>query len=444
MNHAERAARLGYYAHGLYRAGLGDGVSLSVDERQALPIFVHEYWHYLQDITTVVGVPLFQIQQSLLALFSKTLIPAGQGVSAGSSILTRDEQQQLRERLRIRDEITGDAGPRNSLKTNVQWSKVREINDSIITVDLHSNGFVNGPEQFRLGTLAIEESTAYLVELHFATLLGSQTEAPEFPYRVLERIVEHRLRERLPPLFVACLGTLALLGASPYREFFRVLGIFAQALSQTTEHATALEITVTDARSRLSSLVDQALPALEEIVKINEKRGMSDAAVQHIVSERRRALEARLSDPIFEIRPLLNDQSLESAMRHLTNLMSEYVPCDLSLRADPITGEPARIVTFQYPRVDELGFELSQYIRSYDAQQKYVLAHLNGDVFVSSDKVEKPGCAFVDSCVHPLKSENENQCRQYPWLHIHSKLPGCWYTSGVLATMGTVKIKKSQ
>ena len=42
-------------------------------------IFAHEYWHYLQNVTTPAGVDSLRIDHALTALFSKTMSPLVRG-----------------------------------------------------------------------------------------------------------------------------------------------------------------------------------------------------------------------------------------------------------------------------------------------------------------------------------------------------------------------------
>ena len=55
-----------------------------------MPIYIHEYWHYLQNTTTIAGFYSFALSQQLMALFSHTGRSPTTGESSGSAALTRD------------------------------------------------------------------------------------------------------------------------------------------------------------------------------------------------------------------------------------------------------------------------------------------------------------------------------------------------------------------
>lgn len=55
------------------------------NDPEALSVLVHEYWHYLQNLTTVSGFISLVLQQNITSAFSETLSVAGDGSSVGSA-----------------------------------------------------------------------------------------------------------------------------------------------------------------------------------------------------------------------------------------------------------------------------------------------------------------------------------------------------------------------
>jgi hypothetical protein len=54
------------------------------DDPEGLSVLLLEYWHYLQNLTTVAGFISLLLQQDFVATFSETLYDAADGTSVGS------------------------------------------------------------------------------------------------------------------------------------------------------------------------------------------------------------------------------------------------------------------------------------------------------------------------------------------------------------------------
>jgi hypothetical protein len=124
-------------------------------------------------------------------------------------------------------------------------------------------------------------------------------------------------------------------------------------------------------------------------------------------------------------------------MSHIMDIRDQLIPCDFLFGKG--TQEQ---VSFRAPHKDKLGFDLSQYINSFGAQQSFVISHVKKGILVPTDVAAPFACPYHTSCDHPLKNENEDYCRRSPWMHIHSATTGCWYTNGVNATLGHVRLTR--
>src|SRR4051794_3268904 len=65
-------------------------LELLPDDPDALAVLIHEYWHYLQNLTTIAGFISFVLQQDFVSSFSSTVSPAGDGTSLGTDALGDD------------------------------------------------------------------------------------------------------------------------------------------------------------------------------------------------------------------------------------------------------------------------------------------------------------------------------------------------------------------
>jgi len=91
-----------------------NAVDPSLDDAH-LHVFIHEYWHYLQNVTTVSGFKCFAFTQHLLPPFSKSLLSAGDGTSAGSTVLSLEERAKMATLLALWRDLDGHEGPSDQL-----------------------------------------------------------------------------------------------------------------------------------------------------------------------------------------------------------------------------------------------------------------------------------------------------------------------------------------
>lgn len=399
-------------------------------------VFVHEYWHYLQNISTLHGLKSFEITQQLVPLFSATM--QKDGTSRGSEHLSKEQKTRIVDFLRYRAVIDGDVGPDHD---NDIRGEVVEIDDDLVIFETRWPGrHTRGQLDLRLGARAIKESVAHLVESHAATLLGSPgPNAPEFPYSILTRLSAFLTGLDLHPLSIAALGTLALLTHDPARTFcqaaiaYRMRSRTPEAIDEACLSAIADEFAVPALRESLAIVRTADLPSIKAI---HVTHGTSEKAVAFIVDETQRALERRVADPLFDIRNLIRLTPGADPILSLIEMMkTDFVPCDMEFGG--------HIHSFRPEAEDEHGLDLSQYLRSFQAQQEFMMVHVKatGDGFAPSSAVPAR-CSFHRCCTHPNRTERFEHCARAPWLQYRDASVGCWYVNGVAATIGPHEITK--
>jgi hypothetical protein len=102
-----------------------------------------------------------------------------------------------------------------------------------------------------------------------------------------------------------------------------------------------------------------------------------------------------------------------------------------------------RIHSFRPAKEDEHGLDLSQYLRSFQAQQEFMMRHVNpaGDGFRPSAGL-RAGCPFLRCCSHLNRDQFPENCSREPWMQYSQAAVGCWYANGVAATVGRHTVKK--
>ena len=410
-------------------------------EDEKFAIFVHEYWHYLQNTTTPAGFDSFRLTQGLLWLFSQTMDPSANGVSLGSPTL-RDEHKELTTKTAQRRALLqGKPGPEGRLGSDEITGRVLAVQaDGTITVEIEKHGHrIPGSQQFRLGSHAIDESIAHLVEGIVRRTIGIHEErTPEFPYRVLERVVAYFCgSETEPPAVVAGLGTLLLMTDGPGHYLHRIVGAYAKHRSNGLEPFVALRAVAVSELPSIKTHVQRVGEIVDEIDKMHLRRGTSERAIAYLCAQYRRSFARRVTDPLFDIAPLLVDTLDQTALlNHFKSLYKEFPPCDFVIEEPDESGAAVRtLVSAQPADLDEKGLDISQYLRSFQAQQEFMLAHLRSDGFCPSASVRLK-CPYFETCEHPLRSADMEVCKSAPWEHTRRDAPGCWFTNGVWATLG--------
>ncbi len=248
---------VGSYAPNRFLIVLEEGAALLTEaasglqlDRAHAPTFEHEYWHFLQNVTTLAGFKSFAFSQQFLPLFSRTLAPDGS--SKGSLALTDAEREDLQVLLKLLDAFEGDVGPED------EPDDVVVIQAGTMDAGLTLRGrtapsevaklrlllrFQTGEErqiEMRLGSCAIEESVAAIVEHEVADALGIPPDPlPEFPYRVVQRVVEYAVGHSVARRIQAALGTLSLMSVHPGPALLRVTQSYRAALDSGLDSAKA-------------------------------------------------------------------------------------------------------------------------------------------------------------------------------------------------------------
>lgn len=305
----------------------------------------------------------------------------------------------------------------------------------------------SGTQSYVLGSFAIEESVASLVErLVMETVGATPGTPPAFPYQTLEHVVNYARSGHVdPPEIIAGLGTLLLMTDGPHLHVRRILERYADLCSNGATSLDALYTVAVEEEPRIKRHAESLVQVIEEIVKMHESRGMSDRAAQLLAQQYQRALSHRTKDALFELAPWLQGHppSQETLFAHFHRLYELFPPCDFIIdEPDPHGGSPKRtLVAFGKPLVDEAGFDRSQYLRSFQAEIEHMRFHEIRSEFLPTGLTQKK-CPYFEVCTHPFKTTEAEVCEKHPWKHVNKLEDACWYSSGVAATLGLVTIRR--
>ncbi|GEM_PF-2853042 len=423
-------------------------------------IFFHEYWHYLQNVTTVSGFKSFAFTQHLLPPFSKTLLRNADGTSVGAGALTPQERTNIRTLLDLHNDLDGEDAPTDaigrdwdvdfqvvgiSLLHTTRAYATQKVPNPIVTLDVECT-WPNGsraPERLHLGARSIEESVAFLAEEQVRQTIATASfdPPPVFPYRVAERTLQYIFGYPPPAFITAALGTLALLTTHPGPALIELARRFHAEVQVGKDYDSALgtvqRVHQPSVTRIISTILDHDLPSLEQI---HQGRGLLEGALIHVGSTIRRALVRRLTDPLFDVRsvfPTANHTSVKALQR-------DFPSCDVLQERVPVSGVFPRdiIVSFDPSGPDALGNAPSIYTRSLQAQQDFVCAHLDNTGSFSPSGQCHSSCPYYDACRLPLRNSHPSVCEHMPWIAQSQPGDSCWYATAVAATLGRVQIRR--
>lgn len=438
---------------------LPDGAGI---DQEHVHVFLHEYWHYWHNVSTVSGFKAFAFTQHLLAHFGETLRSRADGTSDGGRSRSSKALEDMEVLLVLQHDLDGDAVPDDAFLDD--WDVEFVVDDvrEIPAEEVYQGRRAPNPlvevavrcswpdgsqrqETLLLGACAIEESVAYLVEEQARVSLTSAPldPPPVFPYAVVPRVVEHIVGAKPSSDLAASLGTLSLLATHPGPALVALTKIYRGELDRGQSEADALAAVVARQRAAmegpLSSILRDDLPELQSM---HAGRGLMQGALAHLGSVFTKALHRRLEDPLFDVRLVYPRLTAPALMA----FHQQYPPCDLLQEREGDEEDVARdeLYSFDDTPPDENGHRPTDFTRSLQAQQDFVLAHLHhsGSGFVASESAAPARCPFFGACDLEFRKTRSEVCRERPWESYSGPGDGCWYSTAVAATLGTVVIRK--
>lgn len=216
-------------------------LAMRTDDAEDFSTFVHEYWHYIQNLTTVAGFSSFELFHDLAARFHETLVNNGDGTSVGSAGILGTHGQAVQELLEIMDEacpagideqevdaftIVDVAIDEYALSRNghqVPLGRVR------LTMKVQLNDGTETDAGMLFGQLCIEEGIAYEIDRMVAgggPGTPAADNAPPFPYLVLRQLACAHSDVDVHRIDLIALATLALLTTDPAVNILDMLDDF--------------------------------------------------------------------------------------------------------------------------------------------------------------------------------------------------------------------------
>lgn len=441
--------------------------AINLADPARLAIFVHEYWHYLQNLTTVAGFMSLVLQQDFVAAFSQTLHVTGDGRSIGSDAISADLTNHVRELRALFQARNGDDRVPGINQREMIDFRITSVDEDeyeltrvgrsvplrriVLNIDAEMNDGSHQLGQLRFGQLCVEEGVAYLVDRMVASaghgVAGD--DAPFFPYRVLRVLALTGSAIDMSPIEIAALGTLSLMTPDPAGVFLELRDGYVHYRQEGRSILEALDAVWQDMREDIERIVRIIIDHdLSDLVSRQHDRGLIEHAFRWLAEKYESLLQRRLEDPFFDLRPFTHNAI---QLHDLVTLLRNVVCCDVFIERAGIVHdiERDRIIAFGTPGISNNGASVSDYLRTLEAQNNYAISHIGRNSIVDSDTVEhylaaqpedrtRP-CPFYRSCGLALRRESGEICFRRPWRIYNPGQLHCWYGAAVICTVGTTQ-----
>ena len=424
----------------------------------AMPRYVHEYWHYWQNISTVAGIDSMATTQRLRAVFDTTLDRFG--ASRGEVDFSPAEKMVVESLLGRRTVIEGDAGPsaewlnRCAVDFRVVGHRVDEmalpnrriVNEAKISIEIRGSASCVRVFDMIIGAHVLEESIALIVENQVAevTKVNKET-AASFPYYVAGSVLEYFAGRPMAPAISAALATSALLTLEPGAEFLHLGEALRFELERCPDEVLAAAIVLRRHASRASSNIQTALASILPTMTWGiTGDGLLLPALSYYQSVCRGALDERLRvDLCFE----LGVAFPRASGRRWHGHVAKYRSCALLQQREgsaELGRDELLVAGDDGMSIEADQYSSSDYSRVLQAQQHYIYSHVDieSGALVSSEEAssrpEMAPCPFYTCCTLDYRRENQEVCSKRPW-QVFADHTGCWYNGAVAASLGAIR-----
>ena len=421
------ACNIASYTNNYFRISFGSEVITSIKkmllnspltetDNRSLSIFIHEYLHFIHNISTVSGFYEFYIYLLKYRIFRETVDI--NGICQSSKILSNQKKRLLQAYHNIINKLYGCTENLNIDCKSIELIH-NEINLDGINVKV-SNYLIN--ETINIGMTAILEGLAYELMSKINPDVIIATEFPEQPYRIIKKITSKILNYELSQDFFVKILIISLQTNNPIETLNLILeDIKSRSLVLNSDYL------INSIRQRLN-IEDFIKGCVQDIQSQINAFNESDLknTLKLIFSKMELAWEERLTNPFMEL-DWFNGKCLDA--EKIKNTIEKYNICSF------IEGG----VLFGF-------FKYDARVNLFNAIFNFMNRHLlNNGLFKSTDDLQNKACIFYNHCKRnpqPLKCFNEEYCFRTPFYQYRdtkTQGKGCWYSAGICACIGKIK-----
>lgn len=422
------------------------GSPLPLPTPAAFAAFMHEYMHYLHNVSTVCGLSGLANTLELWRLFRQTF--DAEGFSVGSSRLDGTIQEHLKRLLHIL--AAGRIVFRPPLRTVVTPVSVEILSATLEDkVEDHLgpllSSFVCEAEvrddrgtsercRIEIGIQEIMEAAAWLLERRLASALApdaAESPVPVFPYKLVSALAEHQHPGIADETVLASI-LAALQSSDPAEGLQQVLRVATEATNEGRDPLDTIRNVVAEVVTANDSTLLQCLSGIEAEFAGN---GIMAVAIRTILSAAQNAFARRHSNPLFEIE-LVDD--LATGRLSIDTLMRQLPSCAVLQKNAGPDDEIQRdlLATFRPRNAD--GSDPEDGLRVIHAIFDFMGRHTGTGALIPTESLSPRQCPFYTCCNLQLRNVDPAICSRSPWRAADWNAWGhqgrCWYGTAVAVT----------
>ena len=414
-------------------------------------VFVHEYWHYLVNVSTLARYFDFSLGFHLVTLFSRTLVDHKNGKSNGNSSLNDEEIKFASKLVEFLTHFRGSKKPefedKSVLDRNIKSFLIDDFEIYNKEIEIHgdvrqrkfvklfiqvSTTYGEKKATFNFGAHAIDEGIAHLIE----SFINDDNSTPEFPYKIIIALSEKIIRQDIPDEDLLVIATLSFLTINPAIAFIELLNTYKNKCLGIINSNDRHILLINEISNHFEKGFTLVKKELKEIRELSKNRGAIQFAMRYVEELISKYLRVRKSHYLFDLEPFIQG---EVNIPLLEKNLHLHLPCDV-LQINPGgENEISRDSFFTFDDKDydwnPTKFSGPYFLKMYFAILKYVFSHINEEGFVSSENATCK-CPFYTTCDLPSRKKHPELCSSTPWklYSIQNKL--CWFNQGVASLLG--------
>lgn len=446
------------YFSNVFHMELSENIKLFVDDptyqitKEDYAVFIHEYWHYLLNISTMVRIRDFSLHYQIFPIFSKTLLVECNGES-DTSVLTQEDNELLSEIGELFFAYS-DGGFVKSSKEMIDFRVISEIlsEDLNLTLQGKKVPFKKGKVKVEVTTSQglyedylyinnsfIDESIANSIE---CMISNSSKTNPVLPYYILAKISEFfNNGTALNNYEIACIGTLSLLTTN---SALTLNGLFKDYIHLKKKHTIddSIKILCDCLKPKVKNTFSLIIADIDEILRVYENRAPVYQAIELIKSKVEMALSLRNNDLLFELVPFRNNvidtESLE-------NLVFQIIkPCPVTQKKDGdlshIKRDEFRLFENYTIMIDGQSVPSSFLMQVINCQLNYFKAHWAIFTLLDSRLAEET-CPYFTVCDLECRVVTPDICLKKPWKTFIRNGEKCAYSHAVSTLIAHTRLK---
>jgi len=417
--------------------------------RRKLGTFVHEYFHYLHNVSSLSGIYDLISQLRMARLFRETVDKTGK--SYGSSVLPDEKQKEYVQLCNWNLHLRGGAKLSIETRRHIGNVKIKVLNvsrgteylsfqdppiaaeDVTLTVEISSDSYPTGVGVMKFGTSCITEAIAWEAD---HVVEGADRDAPvseavsAVPYQVARAVLEYMLQAQVSAETVMRTSLLSLQSADPGIEFIEIANrLIGKSESEQELQFEIDKIAAGQMREMIAALDRVKAMLYTELTAFERIRPLG-AAIIYLRDRCTEYIELRCSKPFLELDFLVGPLDFGK----IVSLLESHPSCPV-VQQDTRPTKGSFMVFGRPPPSQELIVSLGAFQGFMDFFSAHMLRSSAADTAV----VRPRPCPFFSACGAPRALADSDVCRSKPWDSFLDS-PGeeglCWYAGGVIGSMG--------